>query len=84
MNKSEAYEVLINEMKSIADMSAAEIYESIGKTIENDVLSESGILYTVDIKVTKKENNEYAINGNVHNNSSYKYQLLEEILVIEK
>jgi len=84
MNKSESYELLIGEMKSISDLAKTEIDEYINKTIESNVSSENGTLYTVEIKVTKKENNTYTVNGTVHNNSSYKYELLEETLVVEK
>ena len=84
MNKSEAYNILINEMKGISCLNAKEIDEFVSKPIESKVPTDTGALYTVEIMITKSEKNKYIISGNIHNNNSFKYELLEETLVINK
>ncbi len=84
MNKLEAYQALISEMKSIANGSTESLVKNLGAPIEIETSTKSGKHYSISILISQKNENAYLLEGNIHDNNSFKYELLEEKLEIEK
>lgn len=84
MNKTEAYQILITEMTSIANRSTEYLVKNLDTAIEIETSSNSGKQYSIAIRISQKNENTYILEGNVHDNNSFKYELLEEKLKIEK
>jgi len=84
MDRAEAYQVLIAEMESISLKSPESLAGLAGKSLETEHFTESGKRYSMTIKIFKRGVQTYYLEGNIHDNNSFKYDLLEESLIIEK
>ena len=84
MDRTEAYQILIAEMKSISNKPVEVLHGLVGKSLETESSSRSGRHYSLSIKISQKGDNTYLLEGNIHDNNSFKYELLEETLEIEK
>ena len=82
MNKTEAYQLLITEIENISQ-DPFEFYEHYSETEYHiNKSSKSGQLYSNEIQVDKKGNNKYIFKGNIHDNNTSKFTLLEESLIV--
>ncbi|WP_373033469.1 hypothetical protein [Sulfurovum sp.] len=84
VNRSQAYKLLITEIQYISQKSVEELCELSATSISTEKVTESGARYSISIKVTPKNEETYIIEGNIHDNNSFKYELLEEKIVINK
>ena len=82
MDRSEAYQLLITELKSVSD-NPVTFYNQYSETkYECDKTSDSGKLYSIEIQVSKAAG-KYIFKGNIHDNNSSQFSLLEESLEVE-
>jgi len=84
MDRAEAYQVLIAEMKSVSLKSLASLAKLVGETVEKEHFTEAGKRYSLTVKILRKEAQTFQLDGNIHDNNSFRHELLEESLIIEK
>jgi len=84
MNKVEAYNILTLEMESISSNTNEYLEGKIGKEIKLDRSTDNGKLYSCSIKVSRKKESVYLLEGSIHDNNAVKFVLLEESVVIDK
>ncbi len=78
MDRIEAYELVTEEMKKLAQTAPKILQDFQSDPIEFDVLGASGILYRVELAVQGISDQRFAILGKIHDNSSHQFRLLEE------
>ena len=78
MDRAEAYETLISEIEKVSETSMGELESMVMKPIENESTSSSGKRYSISISVTKIDANRFKLIGSIHDNNSYKFDLVEE------
>jgi hypothetical protein len=71
-------------MQSISEKSVEELKELVDKTIETEASSQNGTHYSLSVNVKARSEAKYILEGKIHDNSSFRYELLEEKLVVEK
>jgi hypothetical protein len=84
MNRVQAYKLLISEMELIAGKSVAELKEISGTSLHSDVSTENGTRYSISVDICSGGEGAYLLKGSIHDNSSFKYDLLEEKMQVEK
>ena len=83
MNRSEAYQLLINELESVSKSPVAFYNQHTETKYQSEKTSESGKLYSIEVCVSKTNLNKYIFKGNIHDNNTSKFTLLEESLEVE-
>ncbi len=75
--------MLITEMKSVSNRPTEALLKLVGGSLETEFSTESGRRYSLSIRITEKGDRTYLLEGNIHENNSFKYDLLEESLIVE-
>jgi hypothetical protein len=84
MDRMRAYKVLLAEMDSISAKAHNELKELSSAPIDSDFFAENGAHYSISVNIIPVNDNSFLIKGSIHDNSSFKYALLEEEMVVKK
>ena len=84
MDRAEAYEILISEMEKVSETSLNSLESLVLKPVEIESISNSGKRYSISIAASKSNMNKFELKGSIHDNNTYKFQLVEEIMVVSK
>ena len=84
MDKVEAYKILIQELESIAKEPADSLVEFVGSSLETENVTQSGKHYSISVRVSQKNEKTFLLEGNIHDNDSFKYERLEEKIEVQK
>ena len=83
MNRSEAYQLLVSELESISENPVTFYNQHSETKYQSEKTSESGKLYSIEVCVSKINLNKYIFKGNIHDNNTSKFTLLEESIEVE-
>jgi len=82
MNRTEAYQLLITELESVSENPAV-FYNQYSESKYQTDKTSSGKFYSIEIQVSTEDINKYKFKGNIHDNNTSKFTLLEESLEVE-
>lgn len=80
MDRSEAYKLLAEEMFKLASLDSGQLKAMCENAVEIDRHGANGILYRVELRVQQKSSERFMVAGSIHDNSGYRFSLLEECL----
>jgi|GEM_PF-3574000 len=83
MDRQEAYRILTGEMQKLSKFQRRQLELVCEDKIDVDRRGDSGTLYHVEIGVEKKSDNQFVVAGSIHDNSGYRFSLLEERLEVD-
>ena len=78
MDRIEAYKILTEQMKELAQALTRPNRGLLDAETEIDVLGKSGISYHVEMVVEQESDQRFAILGKIHDNNSYQFTVMEE------
>lgn len=80
MDRSEAYNLLSEEMNKLALLPPDQLTGLCDNTVEIDRNGPTGTLYRVEMDIEQTGDTQFAVIGWIHDNSAYRFSLLEERL----
>ena len=83
MDRSEAYNVLAEEMTKLTQLRPDQLTALCENTVEIDRHGASSTLYSVELSVEQKASELFVIVGSIHDNSGYRFSLLKERLELD-
>ena len=78
MNREEAYKLLVSELQKIQLLGMIEAKDALLRSDKRTVRGEAGLLYTIEVKLVGDR-----LHGSIHDSNSFKFDLIEESMVIE-
>ena len=78
MDRIEAYKLLTEQMKNLAQAVPRPNRCLLDAETEFDVMGESGTRYHVEMVVEQVSDQRFAVRGKIHDNNSYQFTLMEE------
>jgi hypothetical protein len=81
MDRAEAYNLLTEELKKLDQLRPDQLTALCENGIKIDRHGAGGALYSVELHVERKTGKCFVIAGRAHDNSGYRFSLLEERLV---
>lgn len=82
MDRQEAYSILTEEMQKLAERQAGQLEPICEETMGIDRHGDSGAFYRLELRVEKKSEEQFVVAGVIHDNSGYRFSLLEERLEV--
>tara|TARA_R110000868_G_scaffold273797_1_gene533010 strand:- start:54 stop:308 length:255 start_codon:yes stop_codon:yes gene_type:complete len=84
MDRVEAYSILNSELNLFSGYSLEELEIMEGEEIETEITTNEGTMYSLSFKVEKSQNRVISVKGSIHDNNSFKFELLEESLTLSR
>jgi hypothetical protein len=60
-----------------------ELEDLVGKSIESDFATKEGISYSLSFNISINEKGIISVSGKIHDKNSFKFELLEETLILD-
>ena len=83
MDRSEAYNLLTDEMKKLTSLGPDQLISLCGKPLKIDRHGTDGTLYGLELNVEQNAIKRFVVVGSIHDHSGYRFSLLEERIEID-
>ena len=84
MDRAEAYKLLILEIEKASSNSQSFLESIASVPLEVEAFSDTGKRYSISLTSEKTGSSSYEVKGNIHDNNSHKFELLEEQIEVNK
>ncbi|MBT3013172.1 MAG: hypothetical protein KME41_15680 [Candidatus Thiodiazotropha sp. (ex Lucina pensylvanica)] len=84
MDRAEAYKMLIFEIEKASSKSQSFLESIATEPLEIESISDTGKRYSISISSVKTGSSSYEVAGNIHDNNSHKFELMEEKIEVNK